>query len=137
MIVTTRSRRALAVVAFILIPATTLLALEPPDKRRVTEEDTLYFVTKLDKEQVERIAKIINHSYLHDKKSCDKYHTMKSTQSFIKEMLPIFKEASKSDIISSYARKYSKELVSELSATTTALNELLPGYASRCRDEKR
>ncbi len=132
MIITTRWRRAMAVLALILIPTTTLFALEPPDKRRITEEDKLYFVTKLDKEQVERIAKIINHSYLNNNKGCEKYQTMKSTRTFIMEMLPIFKEASKSDIISSYARKYSKELLGELSATTTALNELMPGYVGRC-----
>ncbi len=126
--------RTVAALTLVLFPAVAVLALEPPDRKRVTEEDKLYFATKLDKEQVERIGKIINHTYLGNKKACEKYKTMKSTLRFIKEMQPIIREASKSAMISSYARKYSKELSTELSETSTALNEIMPRYASRCGD---
>ena len=117
---------------FIFIYAAASFALEPPDMKRITDEDKLYFAGRIDKEQVEKIRHIIDHSILTNKQPCDKVAAITNTVKFIKTVKPIFREASKSADISSHARRYSADLVQELSGTSKAMVELLPYYRGSC-----
>ena len=125
----------LAVAVLALVHAVSAFAIEPPDMKRITDEDKVYFGTRLDKEQVEKLQRIINHSKM-SKQPCTKAAEIHTTLRFLKEVTPIFREASTCADISSYARKYSASLTQELAGTSKALNEMLPHYKKACTASK-
>jgi hypothetical protein len=121
-----------AVVAvFVVAQSVNASAIEPLNMKRITDEDKIYFGSKLDVEQIEKIQQVISHHNM-SKLPCEKVSEIKKTLIFLEEVKPIFKEASTSAGISSYARKYSAALVQEFSGTSKALNEILPHYKNAC-----
>jgi hypothetical protein len=122
---------SLAVVAFVVTQSINAFAIEPPNMKRITDEDKVYFGTRLDKEQIEKLQKVINHSKM-SKLPCEKAVEIKKTLRFLKEVTPIFQEASTCTDVSSYARKYSASLTQELNGTSKVLNEMLPHYKKAC-----
>ena len=120
-----------AVAVFVVAQSVSSFAIEPPNMKRITDEDKIYFGTRLDVEQIDKLQQVINHSKM-KKPPCEKAIEINKTLRFIKEVNPIFQEASTSPDISSYARKYSAALIKELADTSKALKEILPHYMKAC-----
>jgi hypothetical protein len=107
-------------------------ALEPLNLKRISDDDKIYFGSRLSLDQIERIQQIINHNYTVSKLPCEKILAINMTLGFLSTVTPIFREASTSAEISAYARKYSSSLLHELTAKTKALTEILPYYKKIC-----
>jgi hypothetical protein len=122
---------SVAVAAFVVAQSVNAFAIGPPNMKRVTDEDKIYFATRLNKEQFERLQQVIKHNDMR-KPPCEKAVEINKTLRFLKGVHPIFKEASTSADISSYARKYSAALAKELADTSKALNMILPYYQNAC-----
>src|ERR1035437_3776343 len=108
------------------------LAMEPLNLKRISDDDKIYFGSRLSRDQIEKIQQIINHNYTKSKLPCEKILAINMTLSFLSTVTPIFRDASTSTEISAYARKYSSSLVHELTAKTKALTEILPYYKKVC-----
>jgi len=125
----------MAVAAIVVAQSVNASAIEPPNMKRITDEDKIYFWARLDKEQLEKLKKIFNYGKTSNQ-PCLKAAEINRTLRLLKEVTPIFREASTSADISSYARKYSASLVKELISTGKALNEALPHYKNACAASK-
>jgi hypothetical protein len=120
-----------AVAAFIVVQSANLFAIELPNMEKITVEDNIYFGSRLDVNHLKKLLQIVNHTII-SRSPCEKAAEIKKNLRFIKEVKPIFQEASRSAYISSYARKYSAVLAQELTETSKALNEILPHYKDAC-----
>lgn len=108
------------------------LAMEPLNLKRISDDDKIYFGSRLNRDQIEKIQQIINHDFTMSKLPCEKILAINMTLRFLSTMTPIFREASNSTEISPYAKKYSSSLLRELTAKTKELNEILPYYKNTC-----
>jgi hypothetical protein len=122
---------SVVVAVYVVAHSVNVSAIEPLNMKRITDEDKFYFGTRLDAEKIEKIQQAISHRKI-SKPPCEKVFEIKKTLRFLEEVKPIFKEASTSADISSYARKYSAALVQEFSGTSKALKEILPHYKNAC-----
>lgn len=122
---------SVAVAAFVVSQSVSASAIEPLNMKRVTDEDKIYFATRLTVEQGEKLQQIINHQRMR-RPPCEKIVDIAKTLRFVKEVHPIFQEASTSADISSYARRYSAAIVKELDVTTKSFTMILPYYQNAC-----
>lgn len=122
----------IVVAVLVISQAVSAFALDPPDRKQVTDGDKLYFVSRLDLDQISQLVKIIKHKVLVGNTDCEKASSIENALVVISETTPIFKEASEAAGISPYARNYSKELVAELSGVEKPLRELLAYYGQGC-----
>jgi hypothetical protein len=122
---------SIAVAALVVAQSVNSFAIEPPNLKRITDADKVYFGTRLDKEQFDKLQQVINHGKM-SKQPCAKAAEIEKTLRFLKEMIPIFQEAPTHTYLSSYARKYSSSLAQELIATRKALTEILPHSKKAC-----
>ena len=135
-------RNAVSTVALIatvsMLIAVAAFAMEPLDIKRISDDDKIFFASRLHVDQIEKLSRIINHDAF-SKLPCEKVAEINKTLGTIKAVTPIFREASASGELSAYSRNYSSQLVHEFTATTKALNELLPRYKNKCaaKAEKR
>ena len=106
-------------------------AIEPPNMNRISEADKLYFGTRLDKDQFDKLQRVINHSTM-SRKPCLRVAEIDKTLRFIKEVTPVFQEAANRSHLSTYARTYSASLTRELLGTGKALKEILPHSKKAC-----
>ena len=125
-------KAGITVAVLIISQAIIALALDPPDRKQITDGDKLYFVSRLDLDQIEQIAKIIKHKVVVGQTDCEKAASIDNALVVISEVNPIFKDASESVEISLYAKNYSKELVAELSGVEKPLRELQAHYGQAC-----
>lgn len=126
---------SLAAAVVIIMQSVNSYAIEPPNMKRLTEEDKFYFGTRLDKEQFEKLQQVISRPKTSNQ-PCTKAAETNKTLKFLGEVTPLFQEASSSADISSYARNYSTSLAQELVGTRKALTEILPHYKKACAATK-
>ena len=123
-----------AVAAFMVVQSVNLFAIELPNMKKISAEDKIFFGTRINVDQFKKLQQIINHSKI-SMPPCEKAVEINKTLRFLKEVKPIFQEASTSAGISLYARKYSAALAQELTETSKALIEICLLYTSDAADE--
>lgn len=121
--------------AFIVAQSVNASAIEPPNMKLITDEDKIYFGARLDREQIEKLQHVINPNQTANQ-PCANAAEITKTLRYLKEVTPIFREASASADISAYARKYSASLTHELDRTSKALNQMLSYYRKACAGGK-
>jgi hypothetical protein len=100
--------------------------------KRISDDDKIYFGSRLNRGQIEKTLQIIKHDFTMSKRPCEKILAIEMALRFLSTVTPTFREASTSTEISAYARKYSSSLVHELTAKTKKLTEILPDYKKSC-----
>jgi hypothetical protein len=127
---------AVQVAVFSVILSINVFAMEPLDMKRVTDADKIYFGSRLTPDQIEKLQQISIHGYTTSKSPCEKIVAINKTLHFFKAVTPVFREASTSNEISRYARKYSSSLAREFTETAEVFADILPRYKKICTDDK-
>jgi hypothetical protein len=126
---------SITVAAVVVAHAVTVSAIEPPDMNRVTDEDKLYFETRLNKDQIEGLQRLFRPNRM-DKPPCEEATEISNNLRLLKTVTPILREASTCADVSPYTRKYSAALAKQLNGTSKGFATLLRYYRKTCSADK-
>ncbi|BCS54660.1 hypothetical protein [Geobacter sp. SVR] len=108
-------------------------AMEQLNMKNITDADKVYFGKRLTKEQLEKLQYILANGFTTSKSPCEKVAAINKNLLFLKTVTSVFREASASGEISTYARSYSSSLTHEFTATAKVFGDILPRYEQACR----